>query len=176
MVKSTKRRNEAKELYWRKALSRFFDSGLTQTAFCEREGINANNFCWWKRELAVRDADKTSSAGNEPKITFWRKLVARYKSSGLSKDEFCKREGLKEAQFRWWRAEIAKRDEQTQEVLTRSPEVIPNAFVPVTIGDRDASPNVIAQIDMRTGSIRVFETTNADALVAILRAFKEFIG
>lgn len=44
-----------KELFWRKALLRQVESGLTQTAFCKQEGLNANIFSWWKREISRRD-------------------------------------------------------------------------------------------------------------------------
>ncbi len=44
-----------KELFWRRALLRQVESGLTQTAFCKQEGLNANIFSWWKREISRRD-------------------------------------------------------------------------------------------------------------------------
>jgi len=45
-------------LFWRKAIARQLESGLSQHAFCQKDGINANNFSWWKREIARRDSDK----------------------------------------------------------------------------------------------------------------------
>jgi hypothetical protein len=53
-------RDKAKEFFWRKAVQRQQDSGLSQAAFCEKEGLSQNNFCWWKRELARRDIEQAS--------------------------------------------------------------------------------------------------------------------
>ncbi len=49
-------KDKVKEKFWRKAIERQQASGLSQIAFCAKEGLNPNNFSWWKREIAQRDA------------------------------------------------------------------------------------------------------------------------
>jgi hypothetical protein len=63
-------RDKAKEFFWRKAVQRHRDSGLTQAAFCQKEGLNQNNFCWWKRELARRDIEQASELPNSTQDLF----------------------------------------------------------------------------------------------------------
>lgn len=40
--------------YWRRWLSRWERSGLTQTEFCRRRGLKLANFAWWKRKLTAQ--------------------------------------------------------------------------------------------------------------------------
>src|SRR5436853_2764732 len=42
-------------LRWRRHLTAWAGSGLSQAAYCRREGLTANEFSWWKREVARRD-------------------------------------------------------------------------------------------------------------------------
>jgi hypothetical protein len=44
------RSREARER-WQRCLTRQVASGLSQKAFCEREGLNASEFSRWKRRL-----------------------------------------------------------------------------------------------------------------------------
>lgn len=54
------RRGEAQ---WRAILSAFADSGLSQKAFCWREGLALSTFQYWKRRLAKDDAAPASESG-----------------------------------------------------------------------------------------------------------------
>lgn len=45
-------------MFWRRALADQLASGLTQNEYCRQHGLNANNFSWWKREIARRDEQK----------------------------------------------------------------------------------------------------------------------
>lgn len=76
-----------------------------------------------------RDADKER---------FWRGCVARWRSSGLSVREFCRREALSEPSFYSWRRELARREKgepvfrrSAQSRLQRAPKS--TAFVPVHV-------------------------------------------
>lgn len=44
------------ESEWRAILSAFAGSGLSQKAFCEREGLAVSTFQYWKRRLAKDEA------------------------------------------------------------------------------------------------------------------------
>lgn len=39
-------------------MARQLESGLSQNAFCTQEGLNPNNFSWWKREIKRRQKEK----------------------------------------------------------------------------------------------------------------------
>ena len=64
---------------------------------------------------------KSSSGGagrcrrDPKKESFWRELLLRQSSSGLSVRCFCEREALKETAFCFWRAEIRRRDRQAND-------------------------------------------------------------
>jgi transposase len=42
---------------------------------------------------------------------FWRRTIRDQQRSGLSVRDFCQRQGLKDWTFRWWRQELARRDQ-----------------------------------------------------------------
>ena len=49
------RRTPGKEKYWRQQLAAQSASGLSVAKYCERSGLNVNNFHWWVREIRERD-------------------------------------------------------------------------------------------------------------------------
>ena len=57
--RSRTERAREREARWRKVLARWRKSGLSQAAFCREQGLSAETFTWWKRELGRRDAAKT---------------------------------------------------------------------------------------------------------------------
>ena len=50
-----------RERLWRGHLAAWKSSALSQAAYCRRHGLTQNDFSWWKRELARRDA-RTAAA------------------------------------------------------------------------------------------------------------------
>lgn len=76
-----------------------------------------------------RDADKER---------FWQGCVSRWRSSGLSVREFCRREALSEPSFYSWRRELARREQNQAVPRRRSRPRLralqkPATFVPVQI-------------------------------------------
>jgi hypothetical protein len=57
------------------------------------------------------------------KEAFWRKLIGGRAKSGLSIRAWCRRRGVNEVSFHWWRRELARRD-------TEPPQA---AFIPVRV-------------------------------------------
>jgi hypothetical protein len=53
--------------------------------------------------------DKPSPRRDADKERFWRGCVTRWRNSGLSVREFCRRESLSEPSFYSWRRELARR-------------------------------------------------------------------
>lgn len=50
-----KRRDPAREKFWRRTIRRQRRSGLTVRDFCGRKGLKDWTFRWWRQELARRD-------------------------------------------------------------------------------------------------------------------------
>ena len=69
---------------------------------------------------------------------FWRRTIRDQQGSGMSVRDFCRREGLKDGAFRWWRQELTRRD-QGPSVAPRGErtEAAP-AFLPVRVVDPEA--------------------------------------
>lgn len=110
-----------------------------------------------------------SKARNLQKEAAWRRRVRRHAESGQSVRAWCRRHGVAEAAFYWWRRELARRDsEQTpaRRNVGRSPatrrgaEQLPSqrnmethtaAFVPVCVSDAPARaddlPHSVARDD-----------------------------
>jgi transposase len=59
-----KRRDPARERFWRRTIRRQQQSGLTIRAFCAREGLKDWTLRWWRQELARRD--------RQPATDSWR--------------------------------------------------------------------------------------------------------
>jgi Transposase len=72
---------------------------------------------------------------------FWRRTIRQQEKSGLTVPDFCRREGLKDWTFRWWRQELARRDQQPLSAPRRQQEGPPieatPAFLPVRIIDQE---------------------------------------
>lgn len=51
-----------RERRWRGHLTAWAGSGLSQAAYCRQHGLTANDFSWWKRELARRDRCAVTAA------------------------------------------------------------------------------------------------------------------
>lgn len=68
------RRDPAKELFWRRMMDLWQDSGLTIRAFCQQQNLTNDSFYFWRAELARRDQEvlqsnserSTSSACQNP--------------------------------------------------------------------------------------------------------------
>ena len=59
MSEKTRRRDAAKESFWRRTIKKRERSGLTIRAFCEREGLTESAYQSWRRELLKRDGVAT---------------------------------------------------------------------------------------------------------------------
>ena len=116
---------------------------------------------------APRDADKER---------FWRGCIARWRSSGLSVREFCRREALSEPSFYSWRRELARREE-SQAVPRRSsaPRLRgtpkPTAFVPVHVLATHSTPAAVEILLPRGRRVRVrpgFDHATLEAVLDLL--------
>lgn len=68
----------------------------------------------------------------------WRLRIREQARSGLSVREFCRREGLKDWTFRWWRQELIRRDKVPALTPRGEPTGATPAFLPVRVVDLGA--------------------------------------
>lgn len=109
------------------------------------------------------------------KQRFWQACVGRWRRSGLSVREFCRRESVSEALFYAWRRELARR-EAIESPLARQPApprqaaFKPAAFVPVeVVGPQPMGPAAAIEILLPRGRrLRVRPGFDRDTLEAAL--------
>jgi hypothetical protein len=92
----------------------------------------------------------------------WRQHLQRQEASGQTARAYCRRHGLAETAFRYWRRTIADRDREAR----RSAPVA--AFVPVTVV---GPPAAGSPIDIRLAGghrVRVRAGCDRDLLAAVL--------
>lgn len=106
----------------------------------------------------------------------WREVIARWKSSDLSKADFARREQISESVLSWWDAELRRRDRRgRRRAPTQAPRSAPRpapkpaAFIPVRI----VEPATATAIEVVAGGrmIRVrpgFDPETLRRLVAAL--------
>jgi transposase-like protein len=101
-------------------------------------------------------ANRKRDAGRE---TLWRQTLARYRNSGLTVREFCRREKLRESAFYFWRRTIQERGPQQSgrtRCASERPDRKPPAFVPLVLGDVRATAGIT--LELRGG--RVLRVSN----------------
>ena len=179
-------------------LTRFAESGLSQTDFCKREGLNAGKFARWKREIRLRDEQSRKTKNvTDKQITeiHWRRLIAKFNRSGLSKDAFCEQEGLKPQAFVWWRGEINRRDSKKQQDFAKPLAAATEKFVPLKVIPVEGIVNLpsqespaddevrevlrsvrrtpVAELCFGEASIRIWRGTDQDTLRMLVQILKE---
>ena len=56
-----KQRDASREAFWRRALKRRVQSGMTISEFCASEGLTASAYHYWRREIERRDAEASEA-------------------------------------------------------------------------------------------------------------------
>src|SRR5215510_16095532 len=75
----------------------------------------------------------------------WRRVLGRWRRSGLSIRAFCGAEGIGEHLFYWWRRELAQRDKHKAAASKKvTVATKPAAFVPVrVVADQGAGIEIV---------------------------------
>ena len=109
------------------------------------------------------------SGRDAAKEQFWRKAIAKFSTSGLTKGQFCKREGLSADLFRYWSGAIVRRDQERQLVEPLKDKAMDKTFLPVMVTElkrRDRLPGTqqmaVAEIVVAEGSVRLFNGITED--------------
>jgi hypothetical protein len=66
-----KHRDASREAFWRQALRRRVQCGMTIAEFCSSEGLTASAYHYWRREIERRDAESQEAEWditNEPTL------------------------------------------------------------------------------------------------------------
>jgi hypothetical protein len=117
------------------------------------------------------------------KEQFWRRIIRRQQQTDLPIRAFCQREGLKLANFLWWRRELTRRDQEklasSPGALAKGPSQPPVApvFLPVRVVETDLAPPQSApliEIVLHRGPVvRVpcgFDPRTLNDILAVLEA------
>jgi len=117
------------------------------------------------------------------KEQFWRRVVRRFESRGLTIREFCRREGLREQNFYAWRRELRRRDRlgqpagtagQTKHHQSRRQRRRP-FFVPLRLAADDGRPTLsdaVAIVLSGGRTIRVGAHFDPRTLAAVLQVLE----
>ena len=105
----------------------------------------------------------------------WRRRIRDQQRSGLAVREFCLREGLKDWTFRWWRQELARRDQEPSTAPQGERIDALPTFLPVRVVDLEAvshRPAPSIEIVLPTGpTVRVppgFDPRTLGDVLAVL--------
>jgi len=117
-------------------------------------------------------ANKNRSGERE---AFWRDVVARFRTSGLSVRAFCRREKLVETAFYFWRRTLVDRDAKlpTKPRPTSKRVAVRPDFLPVTIRRDGLSPTSGLSLELPGGGVlRFSEATPVSRIVDVIRALE----
>lgn len=114
-------------------------------------------------------ANKNRSGERE---AYWRDVVARFRTSGLSVRAFCRREKLQESAFYFWRRTLADRDGKlATKPRPTSKRATRPAFLPVAI--RSASGGSGLTLELPSGGVLRFnESMPVERVAALIRALE----
>jgi len=102
------------------------------------------------------------------KERFWRRMLAGWKTSGLTIRAYCHRQGLAEASFYTWRRQLAARQRRDQ---ASTPATLP-LFVPVDVEDGVAAA-VLEVVLVGNRTIRVRPGFDRSTLAQVLALLEE---
>ncbi len=117
-------------------------------------------------------------AARAQRETHWRRIIERWKASGLPKTTFCEREGVAHSAFHWWLGELCRRDGKPlrrrppKKVKAPAPSPRPRpGFVPVRVVARKPAARQPIEVLVAGQVIRVvpdFDPETFMRLVAVL--------
>jgi hypothetical protein len=111
-------------------------------------------------------------ARDEAKWAYWTKRIKEWQASGLSRNAFCEREGLKPTTFDYWRPLIMAKQSEGETVNVDNITLIP---VKLTDSQSDAPIDMMARgqpLKLKSPSgweIQLPSTVNTDWLIDLLR-------
>ena len=112
-------------------------------------------------KVATRDLQKEAA---------WRRRLSRQAESGQSVRAWCRKHGVTETAFYWWRRELARRDAAQKRSARRDGERRVASFVPVQVTEEPAQNwDWRIEIVLTDGRrVRLTDPVNGQALAAVL--------
>jgi hypothetical protein len=119
------------------------------------------------------------------KERYWRGVIRRHAASGLGTGQFCRKEGIAEHRFHWWRRTLRERDEQAEveksprrrgSVATDGRQEDDSIFLPVRLPFSVAPPMEV--VHPRGCVLRVpagFDASDLRRLLSALDACDAFV-
>ena len=114
------------------------------------------------------------------KESVWRARVEKQKTSGLSQSEFCRKEGIKDNRFCYWKKTIEVRDRK--ESKTKSQQIArveeskqaKTGFIPMVVVNESAStlPEARDLIKIVITQIQIRSDAKPELITAIIESFK----
>ena len=117
--------------------------------------------------------DHTPSARAQ-RETHWRRLIQRWKASGIAKSEFCAREAVSVASFHWWIQNLGRRKrprQRVQSAKTKSGRKPIPKFIPVQVAKPASTADPGVELVVARQIIRVapgFHPETLRRVVAVL--------
>lgn len=109
---------------------------------------------------------------------FWREVLAKHESSGLSVRGFCQRESISEPSFYWWRRQWTQgkravgqqdRGRSTRAAATSSNRSVPTRFVNVSL----ISDAAMIELELPNGRrLRIPPGCDESTLATVLRVLE----
>lgn len=109
------------------------------------------------------------------KEQFWRKAIAKFATSGLTKSKFCRQENLSIDLLRYWTETIAKRDKEQSLPEPLRSKVNENTFLPLIVaGEQNFSNRLpgtkqmaVAEMVFTEGSVLLFNGISQETVQAL---------
>ena len=107
---------------------------------------------------------KEQKALNNDRQQFWQMVMEARKESGLSVAAFCKKEGISEAAFYYWRKKLAGGGSKPN-------RQVPPAFIEVALPQSNPAALELALSSGNT--LRISSTADSTTLIKVLSALRE---
>jgi len=104
----------------------------------------------------------------------WRERMVRWQASGLTVREFCRRQGLLETSFYYWKRELQKRDTAASATLKSSPAKNSRpTFLPLTVLP---APTLSVEVRCPSGHVVLLSACEVTSLPSLFAALDPSAG
>lgn len=106
----------------------------------------------------------------------WRGHIQRWRADGSTIRAYCRKHGLTETSFHFWRREIERRDSEPASTPPKPSPTTPPAFLPVVLTDLATPHETPVEIELAGTVVRVLANCDRGLLadiVAMLQRHKE---
>jgi len=110
-----------------------------------------------------------AGGSNNDRHQFWQEAVSLQQSSGLNIGQFCRREGLSEASFYFWRKRLSNSSEGKSPVVIQEPKS--PSFVEVNLPK--LSPDYLNLEIAGLGTLKMSSGFDSSVLKQVLKVIKE---